>query len=136
LSEAYAAGSLVLDHAGNLYGTSEQGGSFNHGQVFELSHSGKVWTKSTIYSFTGGSDGASPVGGVVFDSSGNLFGQTAASVYELTPVGNTWKETTLFSFNINERTPSISLVVDPSGNLFGTIPEEQSDTSLVYELTP
>ena len=136
LSEAYAAGSLVLDHAGNLYGTSEQGGSFNHGQVFELSHSGRVWTKSTIYSFTGGSDGASPVGGVVFDSSGNLFGQTAASAYELTPVGNTWKETTLFSFNINERTPSISLVVDPSGNLFGTIPVEQSSPSLVYELTP
>ncbi len=53
-SEAYAEGSLVLDHAGNLYGTSNYGGTYNYGTVFELAHSGKVWTKRVIYNFTGG----------------------------------------------------------------------------------
>jgi hypothetical protein len=115
-SEAYADGSLVLDHAGNLNGTGNYDGTYNCGTVFELAHSGKVWTKSVIYSFTGGSDGTRPEGGVVFDSAGKLFGVTEASAYELSPVGHAWKETTLFSFNANENEihPTISLVVDPS----------------------
>jgi hypothetical protein len=90
------------------------GRTYNYGTVFELAHSGKVWTKSVIYSFTGGSDGASPVGGVVFDSAGKLFGVTEASAYELSTVGDAWKETTLFSFNENEINPTISLLVAPS----------------------
>ena len=70
-----------------------------------------------IYNFTGGSDGASPEGGVVFDSAGKLLGVTEASAYELSPVGDAWKETKLFSFNANENeiNPTISSVVDPSG---------------------
>jgi hypothetical protein len=95
-SEAYAEGSLVLDLAGNLNGTSNYDGTYNYGTVFELAHSGKVWTKSVIYSFTGGSDGARSEGGVVFDSAGKLFGVSEASAYELSPVGDAWKETTHF----------------------------------------
>jgi hypothetical protein len=104
------------DHAGNLNGTSNYDGTYYCGTVFELAHSGKLWTKSVIYSFTGGSDGASPEGGVLFDSAGKLFGVTEASAYELSPVGDAWKETTLFSFNAkeNEIHPTISLVVAPA----------------------
>jgi uncharacterized repeat protein (TIGR03803 family) len=137
LSEAYIQGTLALDQAGDVYGTSNQGGTYNHGTVFELTHSGGVWTQNTIYSFTGNSDGGNPVGGVVFDSTGNLFGVTAGSAYELSPVGGNWQETTIFAFNNLIATPAISLVVDPSGNLFGTIPDGNAPVvNAVYELTP
>ena len=67
---------LVVDDAGNLYGTTIFGGAYGNGTVFELSPSAGGWTESFIYSFTGGADGANPYGGLIFDSSGNLYGAT------------------------------------------------------------
>jgi uncharacterized repeat protein (TIGR03803 family) len=84
-------GSLAFDSAGNLYGTTYQGGAHNNGTVFELSPSGGSWTESILYSFNGTS-GANPVAGVVLDSSGNLYGTTSAGgsngkgvVFEIVP---------------------------------------------------
>jgi uncharacterized repeat protein (TIGR03803 family) len=69
--------SLVLDSAGNLYGTAEGGGTSNNGTVFKMSPaSGGGYTETVLYSFTGGSDGQSPEGGLIFDSAGNLYGTT------------------------------------------------------------
>src|SRR5579863_1601612 len=73
---------LVADSAGNLYGTTEAGGaaSCSCGAVFELSPptaSGGAWTETILHSFQGGTaDGAKPVGTLIFDSAGNLFGTT------------------------------------------------------------
>jgi uncharacterized repeat protein (TIGR03803 family) len=51
---------LVMDSAGNIYGTTVQGGDFGSGTVFQLSPSGTGWTHTVLYSFTGGKDGGEP----------------------------------------------------------------------------
>ena len=119
---------LAFDKAGNLYGTTNQGGGGANntfcingcGTVFKLSpNSNGTWTESVIHRFpgtTGNTDGQNPHGGVVFDSAGNLWGTTqnggnmeaclqfidvtgCGVVFELTPQSNgEWKETTLFEF--------------------------------------
>jgi uncharacterized repeat protein (TIGR03803 family) len=68
-------GALTMDAAGNLYGTTAQGGAYGNGTVFKLTNGS--WTYTSLHDFTGGSDGASPVGNVIFDSSGNLYGTAA-----------------------------------------------------------
>src|SRR5579859_2686158 len=84
----YPGKGLVRDANGNIYGTVGGGGAFNYGGVFELDSSG---AETVLYSFTGGTDGANPVGSVVQDASGNLYGTTPAkgvakfgTVFELT----------------------------------------------------
>jgi len=61
-------GNLVFDQAGNIYGTTSSGG-VSGGTVFELTPSNGGWTESVLHSFTGGSDGAIPWGGLVLDKS-------------------------------------------------------------------
>lgn len=67
---------LVMDAAGNLYGTTEARGA-GEGNVFELTHSESGWSYSSVHDFTGGADGAAPVAPVLFDANGNLFGTAA-----------------------------------------------------------
>lgn len=69
-----AADRVVLDSAGNVYATLQNGGAFGDGQVFELNHTGNDWIYIDLHDFTGGSDGKNAVGGVNFDASGNLYG--------------------------------------------------------------
>lgn len=64
---------VVLDAAGNLYGTTTVGGSYDQGTVFELQSTG---TESILYNFTGRSDGGYPISGLTLDSHGNLYGST------------------------------------------------------------
>src|SRR2546427_11556991 len=64
---------LVMDHSGNLYGSSVLGGDFSSGTVFQLAPDG---THTVLYSFTGGTDGAEAYGGVTLDADGNLYGAT------------------------------------------------------------
>jgi uncharacterized repeat protein (TIGR03803 family) len=84
---AYPSAGLIQDAAGNLYGTTYGGGRFNWGTVFKIDSTGK---ESILHSFTAGSDGASPVAGLVQDGAGNLYGTTkyggaygAGTVFEL-----------------------------------------------------
>ncbi len=104
-------GTLTRDHDGNLYGTTQIGGQSGCGTVFELSPpaiSGGAWTESVLYSFKCSStDGSGPLGGVVFDELGNLYGSTEGggvqglgTVFKLTPStsGGTWTEAQLHSF--------------------------------------
>jgi uncharacterized repeat protein (TIGR03803 family) len=94
---------LVIDNAGNLYGSTVQGGDFSSGTVFQLSPSGAGWTHTVLYSFTGSSDGAEPYKGVTLDSHGNIYGTTVAGgggsceggcgvVFKLTNSGGTWTQ--------------------------------------------
>ena len=74
-----AAGSfakLVLDAAGNLYGTTFADGLYQQGNIFKLTPLNGGWNYTSLHDFTGGDDGALPGGGVVFDSAGNMYGTT------------------------------------------------------------
>jgi uncharacterized repeat protein (TIGR03803 family) len=116
---------LILDSAGNLYGTTQGGGSLQVGTVYELSPNARGgWTETLLYSFKGNGDGAYPTA-VVLDKSGNLYGTTSAggqyelgTVFELTPSGGSWNETTIYSF-VNAQAPN-AVVLDSAGNLYGT----------------
>ncbi len=142
---------LTFDAKGHLYGTTYSGGAYNKGTVFELSNSANGWTESVLRAFTGAGDGASPIGGVVFDASGNLYGtafQGGANgygvVFKLHPTsGGGWQERVLHSFgNAPAANPSATMVFDASGNLFGTTLAGASLTSCqggcgtLFELTP
>jgi uncharacterized repeat protein (TIGR03803 family) len=129
-------GNLTFDGAGNLYGTTEFGGAYGWGTVFELMpSSGWGWKEIVIYSFTGTSDGSQPVAGLIFDAAGNLYGTTSlggdnpscsdgcGTVFKLSPSGNAWTETVLYSFagtNGDGAIPTASLIFDAAGNLYGT----------------
>lgn len=67
---------LVMDSAGNLYGTANSAGAYGYGSVFKLTPSGGTWTYTSLHDFKGGSDGFNPVSNVAFDSNGNLYGTT------------------------------------------------------------
>lgn len=128
-------GGVIFDGAGNLYGTTVTGGSYNQGTVFQLVPSGSGWKENILYSFPGGSGGAQPFGGLIFDHAGNLYGttiaggdQNAGTVFELTPSGGGWTLTTIYAFvsttacqDQNGRGgPFASLVMDAAGSLYGT----------------
>jgi uncharacterized repeat protein (TIGR03803 family) len=132
---------LVLDNAGNLYGTSASGGTINSpcgcGTVFQLSPSNNgSWKKSVLYSFNDGLDGGSPSSGLALDSAGNFFGETydggsfacpesgCGVVYALTPESGSWKFSVKHTFNGLDGSkgsqPSGGLAFDGKGNLYGT----------------
>jgi uncharacterized repeat protein (TIGR03803 family) len=150
-------GSMVFDSAGNLYGVT-LGGENSAGTVFELSPpaaAGAAWTETVLYRFAGGSDGSYPMAGPVFDQAGNLYGTTEAGgdgsggiVWELSPPslpGGSWTETVLHSFSgADGWEPLASLVLDTSGNLYGTTFAGGDQTNcnvgfgcgVVFELSP
>lgn len=119
-------GGLVFDDAGNLYGTTSSGGSTNCqdgcGTVFKIAADG---TKTTLYSFAGGSDGHLPVG-LAVDRNGNIYGTTLGggsssygTVFKLTPDGH---ETILFNFGAvfsSGVTPSSGLTIGKDGDMYG-----------------
>jgi uncharacterized repeat protein (TIGR03803 family) len=123
---------LVIDPAGNLYGTAGGGGNLTCGVqttgcgvVFKIDPTGK---ETVLHAFTGGADGSAPGTGVVRDSNGNLYGTVASGgncrdcglVFKIDPAGN---ETVLHSFTEEEVQPALqasTLLLDPAGNLYGT----------------
>jgi uncharacterized repeat protein (TIGR03803 family) len=142
--------SLILDSAGNLYGTTAFGGnsvacnSLACGTVFELSPgTDGNWRETVLYSFNA-SDGAFPSAPLIFDEAGNLYGTTwtgganynrhcyggygCGAVFELSPgADGAWTEKVLYSFcSIGEKCldglePEGSLALDAAGNLYGTV---------------
>ena len=128
-------GILTLGKKGSLYGVASRGGTSENGVVFELTPgAGGNWTETVLYSFAGGSDGAFPVEGVIFDKAGNLYGVTqdgggsgcfggCGTVFELTPgADGQWTETVLHRFTggSDGGEPNAILIFDSAGNLYGT----------------
>ncbi len=70
---AYPRAGLILDAAGNLYGTTSAGGSADAGVVFKIDATGR---ETVLYTFTGGADGREPLAGLILDPAGNLYGST------------------------------------------------------------
>jgi len=121
---------LIFYTAGNLYGTTYNGGAYGEGTVFKLTPNGNgTWTETVLHSFGASSDGASPWASVILDDSGNLYGTTNhggisdyGSVFELTPnADGSWSETTLYSFagGADGTYPVGGVTLDATGRLFG-----------------
>jgi uncharacterized repeat protein (TIGR03803 family) len=157
----FPSGNLILDAAGNLYGTAESGGAasnsngcdFGCGTVFKLTPGAKAWTFSVLYSFTGGQDGRQPDGTLAFDASGNLYGTTetgggtgcdfgygCGTAFELSPSAKgPWTEAVLHSFQKQPDglKPQGALLPDSQGNWYGTtsVGGANSDGT-VFKITP
>jgi uncharacterized repeat protein (TIGR03803 family) len=124
-------GGLVFDHAGNLYGTTFEGGTFGGGTVYELTPNGEGgWSESVIYSFTDGSDGYGPLTALAIDDTGNLYGTThfggngscgCGTVFELKSTTNGWQYSLVYTFTGGDdgSYPWASLTLDASGNIYG-----------------
>jgi uncharacterized repeat protein (TIGR03803 family) len=144
-------GGVILDAAGNLYGTTWSGGAYGGGAVFALRpNPDGTWTESLLHSFTGGDDGGSPYAGVTLDLFGNLYGTTNSggtgrhgTVYRLTSMPNgTWAETVLYSFTgrLDGGWPVGGVVLDDQGNVYGTTVMGGiggiEEGGVVFEITP
>ena len=119
----YPYAGVIRDSAGNLYGTTSLRGNAQWGVVYSLDPTGN---ETVLYSFTGGSDGASPYAGVIRDSAGNLYGTASSGgtgnmgvVYKVDTAGH---ETVLYSFTggADGGYPYAGVIRDSSGNLYGT----------------
>jgi uncharacterized repeat protein (TIGR03803 family) len=158
------AATLAADSAGNLYGTTAQGGTGTLctngcGTVFELSPlAGGKWKETILYSFTGGSDGKNPYGGVILDGKGDLYGTTVAGgsggvcasdgcgvVFLLSKSGKRWVETVMYNFTGGKDGfgPGGALAFDSVGNLYGTTPDggnlrkcSSGGCGVVYQISP
>jgi uncharacterized repeat protein (TIGR03803 family) len=130
---AFPSAALYLDESGDLYGTTLYGGASGFGVVFKLDKNRK---QTVLYSFTGGTDGGEPDGGLIEDAAGNFYstadaGGDLSCINPLVPAGcgvvfmlnkTTGKETVLYSFTggADGAVPAVSLIRDAAGNLYST----------------
>ncbi len=142
-------GGVIPDNQGNLYGTTYYAGANDLGTVYKLTHSNGSWTESVLYSFKGGTDGASPISSLVADTKGNLYGTTsdggAAScscgvIFKMTRGASaSWTESVAYRFP-GTPAPGFAyngLVRDPAGSLYGaTVHGGSSNDGAIYEFTP
>jgi uncharacterized repeat protein (TIGR03803 family) len=131
---AYPHGGLVFDTAGNLYGTTYQGGASSQGSVYELSKSGSTWTETVLHTFDdiSGSDGYYPYSTLAIDAAGNLYGTTQAggklgggTVFELKASnGGKYTYKVIHGFTTSSSsayTPYAGVIVNSkNGYLYGT----------------
>jgi uncharacterized repeat protein (TIGR03803 family) len=137
-NDGIGSNDLIADRAGNLYGTTfNGGGSAGAGTVYKLSppaQPGGTWTETILYSFSYARlvNGIGPKAGLVMDSKGNLFGTTwlggptgGGLVFELSPPpvkGEAWSYLLVYDFSApnDGYSPQARLVIDHAGNLYGT----------------
>ncbi len=140
-------GALILDGAGNLYGTAD-GGVTGYGVVFRLTPgSDGHWKETILYNFKGSANGIQPSAGVVMDKAGNLYGTTSAGgascscglIYKLAPGSNgKWTYTVLHRFTgADGAGPNANLILDSQGNLYGTTTTGGAGGyGVAFEITP
>ncbi|MGB8909782.1 MAG: choice-of-anchor tandem repeat GloVer-containing protein [Candidatus Cybelea sp.] len=141
------AGGLIFDNQGALYGTDSYGGSYGRGTVFKLTPPVSEYSAvSVLHYFAGGSDGASPFAGLVFDDKGALYGTTVGggyygygTVFKLTPSGSGYSESVLYSFSGGRdgANPYDGLILDKKDALYGTTSAGgYRGAGTVFKLTP
>lgn len=118
---------LIMDGSGNLYGTTQDGGTRGDGNVFKLSPNGNGYDLTVLYTFSGGTDGWEPAAPLILDSDGNLYGTTklggasdSGTVFKIAPDGT---KTVLYSFLFPGKSgwgPEAGLMLDKEGHLYGT----------------
>jgi uncharacterized repeat protein (TIGR03803 family) len=137
---------VIRDAAGNLYGTTVNGGASNDGAIYKIDTAGH---EKVLYSFTGGQygpDGANPYAGVILDSDGNLYGTTPGAGYYNAGVAykvdTNGQETVLYQFCqqndcADGDTPSSGVVRDSAGNVYGvTAHGGTANVGVVYKIDP
>lgn len=143
----YTDTELVMDHAGNLYGTSVQGGINGGGTVFQVTPDG---VHTVLYAFTGGIDGGEPYKGVTLDPQGNLYGTAVTGgggsceggcgvIFELLNSNGSWIFHVIHTFSggFDGSGPGSPLAFDSSGNLYGTTPTGGGrGVGVVYCMSP
>ena len=136
---------ITFNLGGHIYGTTESGGLYRNGAVYELTKYGSIWEERTLYSFKGATDGEFPVGGLIADAANNLYGTTSlggpnggGTVFELTPSGTTWQFHLLYAFQGNgqQTGPFGGLVMDSTGALYGTTYADALGVGNVFRLAP
>jgi uncharacterized repeat protein (TIGR03803 family) len=141
---------LVMDAAGNIYGSTVSGGDFGGGTVFELSPSGSSWKHTVLYSFTGGKDGGEPYKGVTLDSQGNIYGTAVTGgggsceggcgvAFKLTNNGGTFTYSAMhiFTGGNDGSGPGSGLTFDQQGNVYGMTPTGGAfGLGTIYQLKP
>jgi uncharacterized repeat protein (TIGR03803 family) len=141
----YTDTDLVTDSAGNIYGTSVQGGTFGGGTVFEVTPAG---VHTVLYNFTGGADGGEPYKGVTLDAQGNLYGTAVTGgggsceggcgvVFKLANSGGSWTQSVIHTFTggADGSGPGSPVAFDKYGNLYGTTPTGgTSGIGVLYQL--
>ena len=128
---------VAFDNDGNLYGTTQIGGRDGGGVVYKLSPSGSDWTQSTLYSF-GEADNGDPVGGVILDAQGNIYGTTGCEgdggeAYELSPSSDGWE---ISKRQVLTSSPCDTPTLDAEGNLWGTGSVGGQGFGEVFKLSP
>jgi uncharacterized repeat protein (TIGR03803 family) len=135
-------GALLLDKAGNLFGSAFAGGDTGNGTIFQVSKSGGF---RRLHSFSGAVDGTNPNGALIRDSGGNIFGTAQlggalflGTVFKLTAAGEL---IVLHAFTGEEdgATPFSGVMRDAAGNLFGTAEQNfliDQRGGTVFKITP
>lgn len=140
---------MIMDSAGNIFGTTNYGGVFNKncplgcGVIFELFPVNGTWAYKVLYSFNGRPH-QSPGNSLVEDASGNLFGIVgrsafaAGDIYDLSPPASgtgSWILTYLHRYGNNY--PATNLILGPNGSLYGDIYGDQDlNWGYIFQLTP
>jgi hypothetical protein len=135
-----ADGNVAADASGNIYGTTQNGGTGGDGTAYRVSRAANgTWTEEVLYSFNNvPNDGNTPFSGVILDAAGNVYGTTVygggkgykngcmeyggcGTIFKLTPNGNSWTETVLYRFTggTDGAFPN-GLTLDSKGVLYGT----------------
>jgi uncharacterized repeat protein (TIGR03803 family) len=139
----YPRGQLLLDGAGNLFGTTSGGGTYGGGAAYELSPTSGGWTETVLHSFGLPGDGCNPFARLVSDSAGNLYSTTAScasygTVFELSPSGGGYTEKIIHYFlNTSAGVSPGPVVFDSAGNLYGTTEQGGAfNYGTVFKLSP
>jgi hypothetical protein len=140
---------MILDAAGNLYGTTVSGGNLGFGTAFELiPQADGTWKEKILHNFGTSTDGQGPRAKLTFDAAGNLYGTTVSggryslgTAFELVPQGNgTWTQKFVHHFGNGTDGAYVysNVVFDPNGNLYGTtfLGGGGSGGGIVFELVP
>src|SRR5262249_13150028 len=135
---SYPDSNLIMDSAGNLYGTTRNDGASNYGTVFELAKgSGTITTLASVNN----TNGANPDAGLMMDASGNLYGTTSnggehnyGTVFELAKLRGALPMPASFNYS-NGTYPDSNLIMDGGGNLYGTTTNGGANSNgTVFEL--
>jgi uncharacterized repeat protein (TIGR03803 family) len=141
-------GGLIWGKDGSLYGTTYYAGANDQGTVYQLTNSSGAWTETVLYNFKGGSDGSSPIGALVSDAAGNLYGTTSDGgsgcacgvVFKVSHRSNgSWAETVPYRFT---GAPDAGfayngMIRGPDGNFYGaTVHGGPTNDGAIYQFTP
>ena len=141
---AFPHGNVIFDAAGNIYGTTNEGGTYGYGTVFKLAPSNGGWTETVLHSFP---CCGLPDAGLAMDGAGNLYGAILSdyynahygAVFELNPAGNDWNYSVIHAFTDTTEGcyPYGGVVFDEEGNLYATTTQcGPGNGGTVFELSP